>query len=65
MLQDINTTSEWINAMASALNEDDLDMAQELNNISEDWVQSEEERNAQYSLFIAVRDAIKDIERLI
>jgi len=61
---EINTTSEWMSAMAIALNNNDMEMAERLDRISSDWLQSDEERRAQNSLFIAVSGAIEEIEDL-
>ena len=59
---DINTTSDWMRALALALDNNDTSLLDELTNISNDWLQSEDEKDAQLSLIYAAEAAIDEIK---
>jgi hypothetical protein len=56
----INTTSDWMIALSKAMNDRDLNLIEELDHLSNGWLQSDNEREAQAALINAAIELIDE-----
>jgi hypothetical protein len=64
MYEDINTTADLMRAAGDALNDRDMDAIARLMQISANWLQGEEEADAQRVMLDAMLGAIDVLESL-
>ena len=57
-MKEITTINEWMNALGEALSTGDGDAIMSLQDLSDTWLQSEEELKAQQALLNGALDAI-------
>ena len=55
----VNTVNDWINEVAAALRDGDVDTLNELDNISYGWLQGSDERGAQSNLIEACYEVLE------
>lgn len=55
-MMNINNINDWMLALAAAISNGDADAVSDLDNISEGWLQSDDERIAQQALIDAAYD---------
>jgi len=61
-VNNINTVNDWMNQIADALEENDVNMLDDCISKSIDWMQPEEERMAQMRLVESVKELMLDNE---
>ena len=61
-MNDIRTVNDWMNRIADALEEGDVNMLDDCISKSIDWLQPEEERMAQMRLVESVKELMLDNE---
>lgn len=61
-MNDIYTVNDWMNRIADALEEGDVNMLDDCISKSIDWLQPEEERMAQMRLVESVKELMLDNE---
>ena len=60
----VNNFSDWLNEAANALDDKDIMAVDELQKISENWMQTDTEKAAQLKLLTAIIDALDEQEYL-
>jgi predicted transcriptional regulator len=58
----INTTPQLMNKLAQALDDRDLDLLDQIDADTADWIESAGEKSARHNLIEAVRTAITQME---
>ena len=56
----VNTVNDWMNEVATALRDGNVDALNELDNISYGWLQSSDERASQQNLIEAAYECLEN-----
>jgi len=61
MLNDINSTTDLLRAIALALDTNNPELLEELENVCNDWLQTSDERDAQLTLIQSAQSVLDEL----
>jgi len=63
-MNEINTMSDWMNELSNAIDSRDFRRIDWLENVTRDWMQSDDGKNSQLKLLQSVSELLEEVDSL-